>query len=506
MSVAKTKKKKRLRLNLDKFQWFKRLGYKPNADQAKIHKSNARFKVVHGGEGSGKSMTTGRDVEPDLMQPGYRVWIVGPTLAVCQGVFDWIWNDMVESLDILPGESLNLETTRAVRREDAHQFYIRFAWGATVECKTAKELASIRALSVDCIIITEAGDVPDDAFGEFALGRLREMESRCIIEGCPVWAVGWFSEAADRGRSKRHPHWQAFNLDAEKVQSKEVIAEKRRVYDALTFKRKVKGLFVANSGLVFMPELDPDHNVIPWKYRPDWLTWLAIDFGYNCPWLGWVQSNSANPEDPKFKAVLFDEFAEDCVSIKRLIAAMFMKPYALNGIFCDPAGDGTDSTGWSDYKRIVKEIEAKRNRQIAAGEKVTFIPAPRYTHKPKWTHIPVGCAGLRGLLCAEDGTRRLFIAKHLANNRNYRGFWMAAHKYSYRGGAKPDMPKEDGLYDHPPDGMRYWWINLMDMIEMSTSAVRAVSTQSAFGAKRSGRHFSGPRRRFGPRRRSLVHV
>ena len=63
---------------VDKWKYFDLIEYKPYRKQREFHQSTARFKVAVAGRRAGKTLMGAREVEPILMMPNKRVWIVGP--------------------------------------------------------------------------------------------------------------------------------------------------------------------------------------------------------------------------------------------------------------------------------------------------------------------------------------------------------------------------------------------------------------------------------------------
>lgn len=63
---------------VDKRKYFEQIKYKPHGRQWLYHESPARFKIPVCGRRFGKSFMVGKDVQPLLLVPNRRVWIVGP--------------------------------------------------------------------------------------------------------------------------------------------------------------------------------------------------------------------------------------------------------------------------------------------------------------------------------------------------------------------------------------------------------------------------------------------
>lgn len=458
-----------------KWEFFRRIGYEPIASQREFHSGPQRFKVIFGGERAGKSMCAARDLGVELLSPGYRLWILGSQYSSIEGCFSWFWHDFVEPiLDIRPpfpkGRCLECKPTRAVRNTQTHDYYLRFAWGAEIVAKSAKNLAGVRALPVNGLIATEAADMPENTWDDYARGRVSDREGRAVIEGCPV-GFNWFADLGERGRLG-DPDWATFRLNAEETLPAADLAEKRRNYSDSLYEQKVRGNPMSKEGLVYIPPFHKEESLMDWEYRADWLTWLGVDFGYRFPALVWAQTNGANPLDPGFRGVTFDQFVEDNVSMDGLIEAIFGRPYALAGIFCDPAGDGADGTGFSDLKRLRAECQRRG------------VASPSTTTSPRWRHVPTGVERTRALWQSADGERRWFLGRRLADNSVRRGMWRALHMYQYpdaRRGSKSDMPVKDGISDHVMDADRYIKIGLFERGSIGACPPRGAPRPSLFG-------------------------
>ncbi len=64
---------------IDKWKYFDLIDYKPHPRQILFHESNARFKIPVCGRRMGKTVMGARELEPLMMMPNKRLWIVGVT-------------------------------------------------------------------------------------------------------------------------------------------------------------------------------------------------------------------------------------------------------------------------------------------------------------------------------------------------------------------------------------------------------------------------------------------
>ncbi len=122
--------------------------------------------------------------------------------------------------------------------------------------------------------------------------------------------------------------------------------------------------------------------------------------------------------------------------------------YKITTLYCDPAGDGTQTaTGLSDVK-ILKDMG---------------FPQPRFVTNPRLRHIPNGVRIVEALLGNVRGETRLFVAAHLAKPNARRGVVKDLQNYRYPeakdGRPISDQPLKDGLHDHTMDALRYFALN-----------------------------------------------
>jgi hypothetical protein len=180
-------------------------------------------------------------------------------------------------------------------------------------------------------------------------------------------------------------------------------------------------------------EFDPAVHVQPVGYRPDLPLYRTIDFGFVNPFVClWIQTDDAG------RVFVIDEYvqrqmtvAEHAEEIKRRMPGA---PVA--GTFCDPAGKGrNDITGSSSVRELA-----------AAGVRATY----------RKSGILEGIEKIRAALRCGDGTHRLAIApacvRLIEAMRCY-------HYPSAQAGRLSELPDKDGLYDHPIDALRYFFVN-----------------------------------------------
>jgi len=207
-----------------------------------------------------------------------------------------------------------------------------------------------------------------------------------------------------------------------------------------------------------LEEFERKTHLVEWKYDPRFRTVEAWDFGFRRPAVLWAQHLPEGTSIPGRGAaprggayVLFDELVRDNVTTEVAALEAKQRGYRVERIYCDPAGDGTQSAnGLSD-------VSVLKSTRCGAGG-----PQVRFTTEPRLRHIPFGVSLLRGMLRNALGETRLWVAKSLDKPKQARGVVKDFEGYAYPeakdGRPVGDVPLKDGLHDHVVDACRYFAI------------------------------------------------
>ncbi|MEN6575791.1 MAG: hypothetical protein ABFD90_05555 [Phycisphaerales bacterium] len=186
---------------------------------------------------------------------------------------------------------------------------------------------------------------------------------------------------------------------------------------------------------VVFSEFDPAIHVRPVDYDPNLPLYRALDFGFVNPFVClWVQVDQAGV------VRVIDEYVRSRATIdvhaKELKARTPCPEERVTATFCDPAGAGTsDITGTS----VTREL---KNLGIVT--------------KHRASSILEGIELIRRAVRAGDGTSTLVISPRCPR------LIEAMQCYHYPDNARAaagELPFKDGVYDHPIDALRYFFIH-----------------------------------------------
>lgn len=184
---------------------------------------------------------------------------------------------------------------------------------------------------------------------------------------------------------------------------------------------------------VVFDEFDADVHVGAVDYDLNLPLYRSLDFGFVNPFVClWIQVDQAGV------VRVIDEYVRSRATIDIHAAAIKSRTPApqerVAATFCDPAGGGVnDVTGTSAIRELRALGIAVRSRSSGILEGIELI---------------------RRAIRAGDGKSRLIISPKCPR------LIEAMECYHYRdSGAPGELPFKDGLYDHPIDALRYFFIN-----------------------------------------------
>jgi len=195
---------------------------------------------------------------------------------------------------------------------------------------------------------------------------------------------------------------------------------------------------------VVFAEFDPAVHVQPVDYNPNLPLYRALDFGFVNPFVClWIQVDSAGV------VRVIDEYVRSRATVDVHAAEIKSRtPCAEQQVaatFCDPAGAGVnDVTGTS----IVRELRA-------LGIRTRF----------RRSSILDGIELIRRAIRSGDGQTFLVISPRCPRLIEA----LQCYHYPQAGtAAASELPAKDGLYDHPIDALRYFFVNFRQGFKMTS--------------------------------------
>jgi len=263
--------------------YFDMIGYKPTRKQWDIHLSDARLKLVSGGERGGKSIVGSK--EAGLWIPRSKlVWIVGDEYEVPRTEFEYILEDLITA-------KLVNKRTISFPKLGQCSFDLHGSIespGCHVVTKAAADWKKLGQSAPDFILVCEAARL--DFFSYLRLrGRLAEKKARMVMTGTfeqvdesrwyEDFYSSWSAENIDQGRSFSLPTWSNDVIYPLGEEDPEIIRIKATTpFDI--FQERYAGIPCKPSGLI-MSEFSNAIHVQEWcEFNPDLSVDITIDPGY----------------------------------------------------------------------------------------------------------------------------------------------------------------------------------------------------------------------------------
>lgn len=270
---------------IEKSAWFERLSYKPGAGQAAFHASDARIKVACCARRAGKSFCAARDVEPMILLPGTRGWIVGPSYELAEKEFRYIWDDLV-----IRGPSLGVPKPVHKKYDPrTGDMWLKFPWHSEVRAKSADKPAGLLGEELDWVIMAEAAQINNDVYERYVDATLRVRRGRTIVSTTPQMGSDWVWRYYELGGQSNEVGVESFNWSVlenpnyppEELDLARALVEKG-VMTEESFREQFLGEWVLYTGAVFRlkPKL---HVIAPFEIPAGWKRYRGIDFGARDP-------------------------------------------------------------------------------------------------------------------------------------------------------------------------------------------------------------------------------
>ncbi len=176
-------------------------------------------------------------------------------------------------------------------------------------------------------------------------------------------------------------------------------------------------------------EFEPDIHVAAVEYDANLPLYRAIDFGFVNPFVClWIQV------DGNTVVRVIDEYVRSRTTIDVHARAIIERtPGSVAASFCDPAGAGVNDITGSSPAAVMRSLGVPLRWRASS--------------------ILQGLELIRRALRRGDGASSLVISPRC-------GRLIEAMKcYHYPDSAADELPLKDGIYDHPIDALRYFFVN-----------------------------------------------
>ena len=264
--------------------YFKRIGYVPHQGQILYHNSQARFRLANCGRRFGKSFMAARDLEPKLLEPNKRFWIVGPTYDLAEKEFRVIWRDMIVNLGF--GKDPSVSKVYNKRQGNMH---IEFTDRNTIlEVRSAQNPENLVGESLDGVIMSEAAKHTQETWDRYIRPALGDRRGFADFTTTPE-GFNWLYDEWMRGQDETFPEYNSWRFPSYMndiifpggVDDPEIKLLKRTMpKDAFT--QEIEADFGSFVGKIF-PEWDVSKHVKNHTFRPDWPNYIGFDIGYTNP-------------------------------------------------------------------------------------------------------------------------------------------------------------------------------------------------------------------------------
>lgn len=269
--------------NIDKFRFFRLIGYKPHPKQLLFHESPARFKIPICGRRFGKSQMAAKEFEPLLMIPNRRYWIVGPTYDLGEKEFRIIWNDMIIKLGL--GREKDVKRSYAKKQGDLS---IEFPWGTRIEVRSGERPENLVGEGLHGVIMSEAAKHSQDTWDRFIRPSLTDYRGSAIFPTTPE-GQNWIYNLWKLGRDPSFPEyesWQFPSWDNPHVyplgkEDPELLTTLRTT-STEEFLQEYAADFTSFAGKIY-GEWDESTHVQEVGFNPMLKNYIAFDWGYAAP-------------------------------------------------------------------------------------------------------------------------------------------------------------------------------------------------------------------------------
>lgn len=252
---------------------WQRVGYRPTPAQLAAHDSEARIRLVAGGERAGKSRSAAMELFGRLLE-GRLYWLVGPDYNLCRPEFDYI-------LDACR----RIDAVASVRYPANNRCELITRTGVRIVARSAREPERLAGEGPDGILGCEAAQLPRSVFLRLR-GRIAERRGWLWLSGTFEGSRGWYADKFRAWQLAERPDARAFSIPSWENRAiypggrqDPEIADLEGMFPPDLFMERFGGVPCPPSTLVFR-EFDPRLHVRSSAQPSGSPVELAIDPGY----------------------------------------------------------------------------------------------------------------------------------------------------------------------------------------------------------------------------------
>jgi len=271
---------------VDKDKYFELIKYKPHPKQWLYHRSPKRFRVACCGRRFGKSTMAARDLEPELLVPNRRYWIVGPTYDLAEKEFRVVWMDMIVGLKM--GRD---KRVRKAYNKRSGEMYIEFPWHTRLECRSAKHPETLVGEKLHGAIMSEAAKHSRETWEQYVRAALSDERGWATFPTTPegfnwlydLWMLSMQPSKFPDYEAWRFPSWENRVIFKGGRQDSEIL-QVEGTTAVEWFLQEYGAEFGSFMGKIYS-EFDPFLHIKEHKFNPDWPNYVAFDFGFANPFV-----------------------------------------------------------------------------------------------------------------------------------------------------------------------------------------------------------------------------
>jgi hypothetical protein len=310
----------------------------------------------------------GMDVQPKLMLPKQRQWIVGPTYDLAEKEFRVIWDTMI--IDLKFGGDRRVK--RAYNKKQG-TMYIEFPWQTRLECRSADHPENLVGESLDHVIMSEAAKHKKDTFERYIRAALADRRGTADFPTTPE-GQNWFYKLWQRGQDpddKQHDSWQFPSWENPYVYPDGRDDDEIKLIERTTapewFMQEIAADFTAFVGKIYGAFRESIH-VRKHVFNPAWRNYIAFDWGYTNP-MAAVEFQV----DPFDRVYVWRMWYKSYMMLGDFLNMMKQTPnpdgYHVDLCFGDAASPGATAEVSRDFHMCISDPKAKSGTIEGKGAK-----------------------------------------------------------------------------------------------------------------------------------------